>query len=324
MVLLSDIKGQGNAVKFLTGCLKSERIPNAFLFSGPEGVGRALAAKAFMAELFCKEPANGRGACGVCAGCRRVFSLEHPDILWLRPEKNKNIPIEEIRGAKDRLNLKPYESRYNVCVMEEAHMVKPEAANAMLKLLEEPPAGALLILISSKKELLLPTVVSRCSEVKFRYLSLKDTSEIVAREGGADEYTASFLASFSQGAPGKALEMMKDGLVARRDALALMLQNVAASAEAAFLSWDSESKDTIIEDIEIMLMFLRDAVLAKEGLHERVLDKRAAKIDAYGFLKGYTLDKIYDITERLIGLKQALYGNVNPKIVAQALPALLK
>lgn len=324
MVLLKDIKGQSNAVKFLSSCLDAERVPNAYLFSGPEGVGRALTAKAFLSALFCRTSLKRSEACGECASCRRANAAEHPDIIWLCPEKNKFIPIEEIRKAKDRLNLKPYEATYNVCVIEDAHMMRQEAANALLKLLEEPPQRALIILISSKKELILPTVVSRCSEVRFRNMSLSDTKEIVMREAGADEYTALFLASFSQGAPGEAVAMMKEGLSSRRDGLSLMFQNIANTAEAANLIWDVDTKDALLEDIEIMLMYLRDAAFVKEGLGERVLDKRAAKMEVYGFLLGYPVDKIYGITERLINIKQALYGNANPKLIAQLLPSVLR
>lgn len=324
MVLLKDIKGQDNAVKFLVNCVESGRIPNAFLFSGPEGVGRALAAKALVAALFCRGTEGHGGPCGSCPVCRRVEALQHPDLLWIKPEKNKLISIDEIRKAKNSLALKPYEAPFSVCVIEDAHMMRQEAANAMLKVLEEPPSGALLILISGKRELLLPTVVSRCFEVRFRCLSVKDTRDIILRRPGAQEGSAEFLASLSQGSPGRAIEMMEEGLLERREELFSTLENVVSSAEAALLSWDDETKDGLMEDIELMLLFMRDAALAKEGLGEKALDKAAAKSGALAVLKEFPLDKIHRITERLVGLKQALAGNANPKIAAQALPGLFK
>ncbi len=324
MVSLKDIKGQDNAVKFLVNCVETDRIPNAFLFSGPEGVGRALAAKALVAALFCRGTEGQARPCGSCSACRRIEALQHPDLQWIKPEKNKLISIDEIRKAKNALSLKPYESPFSVCVIEDAHMMRQEAANAMLKVLEEPPSSAFLILISSKRELLLPTVVSRCFEVRFRYLSIKDTKDIILKRPGADENAAAFLASLSQGAPGRAIEMMEEGLLARREELFSTLENVISSAEAAYLSWDDETKNGLMEDIELMLLFMRDAALAKEGLGEKALDKAAAKSGAFAVFKEYPLDKIHRITERLIGLKQALAGNVNPKIAAQALPGMLK
>lgn len=323
MLSLKDIKGQDNAVKFLTSCISLERIPNAFLFYGPDGVGRALAAKAFVSALFCGSVKARAEVCGFCPACRRVEALQHPDLLWIKPEKNKGIPIDEIRKAKDTLNLKPYEAPYNVCVIEDAHMMRPEAANAMLKMLEEPPAHSLLILISSKKELLLPTVVSRCSEVRFRYLSVRDTEEIIQRNGATDERSARFLASFSQGSPGAALAMVKDGLPDRRKALFIMMERTFHAQTPAFMTWDAETKDAILEDIELMLVFLRDAAFAKEGLSERVLDREAARSGAAELIKSRSLEQLHRMTEDLINLKQAVMGNANPKIVGQILPAIL-
>jgi DNA polymerase-3 subunit delta' len=324
MLSLKDIKGQNNAVKFLTSCISLERIPNAFLFYGPEGVGRALAAKTFVSSLFCASAKTPAESCGTCPDCRRVDALQHPDLLWIRPEKNKGISVDEIRKAKDTLNLKPYEAPYNICVIEDAHMMRAEAANAMLKMLEEPPARSLLILISSKKELLLPTVISRCSEVRFRYLSVKDTEDIILKDDAMDERSAHFLASFSQGSPGTALEMVKDGLMDRRKALFIMLERVFHAEAPAFMTWDVETKDAILEDIELVLVFLRDAAFAKEGLGVRVLDREAARSGAAELIKSRSVEQLHRMTEGLIDLKRAVMGNANPKIAAQALPMVLR
>ncbi|MFQ5952384.1 MAG: AAA family ATPase, partial [Candidatus Omnitrophota bacterium] len=93
----------------------------SYLFFGPEGVGRALTAKAFLMAVM------------------NIDRLDHPDVIWINPGKNKKIKIEEVRKVRDVLNLKPYEAPVNACVIEEAHMMTVEASNALLKVLEEPP-----------------------------------------------------------------------------------------------------------------------------------------------------------------------------------------
>ncbi len=324
MVLLRDIKGQDNAVRYLRNSLSSGRIANSYLFFGPEGVGRALTAKTFVMTLVCAGGSGQDEACGTCPSCRRVDNLDHPDVTWIKPAKNKNIKIEEIRKVKEVLNLKPYESSVNVCVIEDAHMMTVEASNALLKVLEEPPGRSLLILISSKKDMLLPTVVSRCAEVRFRSLPIKDTKEIVMNNSGADEETAYFLAYFSQGSPGRALEMTEEGLLEQKTSLIGLVERIVKERNSSCMNWDKEDKDHLLEDLELLIMFFRDIAFGKEGIEEMVLDKGLLDTETYRFFKMYPMEKLCGIVERLIRLKKALMGNVNPKLVAQVLPGCLK
>jgi DNA polymerase-3 subunit delta' len=296
----------------------------SYLFFGPEGVGRALTAKAFLAAIMCRAAKDPHEACLGCPTCMRVNELSHPDIMWVNAGKNKKIKIEDIRKARDILNLKPYEASLNACVIEDAHMMTQEASNALLKVLEEPPAGSLLILISSKKELLLPTVISRCTEVRFNPLPVDQAKDIIMNCSELDEESAYFLAYFSEGSPGKALEVVKEGVLRRKEDLAGALKRIAMEKDASCLTWDQERKDVILEDLELLIMFFRDIVLGKEGLQEFVLDKNLIDTEMYRFFKEYPVEKISNIIEKLISLKQALLGNVNPKLVAQALPGYLK
>jgi DNA polymerase-3 subunit delta' len=203
-------------------------------------------------------------------------------------------------------------------------MMTVEASNALLKVLEEPPKGSLLILLSSKRELLLPTIVSRCTEVRFNSLSLEETEKIILEKGDANKETARFLAYFSEGSPGKALDMLEAGVLEDRKDLAEMLGRITRVKEASLLAWNKEGKDALLEDLEILIMFFRDIALDKEGLEDFLLDKDLARTEAGSFFKRYPIEKISAVIEKLIGLKRALLGNVNPKLVAQSLPLILK
>lgn len=324
MVLLSGIKGQDNAVRYLTRSMEKGRLSASYLFSGPRGVGRALCARAFIKSLVCKdESAKGDPSCR-CSSCVRVDANEHPDIRWIKPAKNKSIKIEEIRGIKDFLSLKPFESPLSAAVIEDAHMMTTDASNALLKVLEEPPGDSTIILISDKKELLLATVLSRCSEVRFTPLSISDTKDMIARNSGMDDKAAGFLAYLSQGSPGLALEMAKEGISERRDGLAENLVKLILEENPSLLNWDTENKDELIEDIESMIMFLRDVALEREGMGDMVLDKDLMEKAGKRMPSEKGIDGIYRVVDRLIGIKRALVGNVNPKIVAQALPGIIK
>ena len=294
MPLLRDIKGQNNAVRYLSRSLASGRLAASYLFFGPGGSGRALCAKAFAAELFCAGKKEGKGACGLCPACRRVDQLQHPDILWIAPEKNKAIKIDQMRKVKERLSLKPFEAPASVCVIEDAHMMTQEASNALLKVLEEPPGDSVLILITDKKELLLETVISRCTEVRFRALPSAEAPGVLKTEGAAG----------------------------RKQALAELVSGILSEPDASCLDWDNDDKDLLIEDLEMLIMFLRDAALGREGLEDRVFDRDIFDTRMYDQLKGYSPDSLYRMVERLVRMKQALAGNVNPRIAAQALPAI--
>ncbi|MGD2278990.1 MAG: DNA polymerase III subunit delta' [Candidatus Omnitrophota bacterium] len=311
MVLLNDIQGQNNAIKYLSRSLSAGRRANSYLFYGPEGVGRVLTAKAFLMSVMCRESGAPDKACGGCPSCAKVSEFRHPDIVWIKPGKNRKIKIEEIRKARDVLNLKPFEAPANACVIEDAHMMTVEASNSLLKILEEPPERSLLILISSKKELLLPTIVSRCTEVRFNPLPLETARTIISRTAAISEKDADFLAHFTEGSPGQALEVIEGGVLERRKDIARMLEKAAGEKNASCLVWDKEDKDCLLEDIELLMMFFRDVVLDENS-------------EVYQSYKEYPVAEISKIVEQLAGLKQALLGNVNPKLVAQALPGRLR
>jgi len=324
MTSFSDIKGQKNAVRFLSNCLLKNRASGSYLFTGPSGTGRALTAKAFIMALFCSNNAGAAEPCGKCVSCLKIEKRQHPDMFWVAPEKNKNIKIEEVRDICAGFCLKPYESNFNVCVMEEAHMMTREASNAFLKMLEQPPARSLFILITDKKELLLPTVLSRCIEVRFSSLSVGDTVDIIRDSADLEEKEAYFLAHFSQGSPGAALQMINEDVSERKQKIMEMLARIAGEDNYDCLSWDKEGRDYLLEDIEMLIMFFREIAMGRENLGNVMFEKNIQDTAMYQFFGKYPIEKIYGIMERLINIKLALGGNVNSKLVAQILPRAVR
>lgn len=322
MQSLKDIKGQDNAVRFLSRSISSGRLASSYLFAGPRGVGRALTAKVFIKILLCKEREDS--FCGICPSCRKVEEGEHPDVLWIKPEKNKSIKIAEVRKIRDILNLKPYEASLSVAVIEDAHTMTSEAQNALLKVLEDTPEESIIILISDKKELLLPTVVSRCSEVRFSLLPIPDAKEIIMKETDLPPEEATFLSYYSQGSPGMAIGLVEEGVAERKEKLISIIGDIAREEYSSLLNWDTENKDTLIEDIDLLVIFFRDIALGKEGMEDLILDKDLVNSEGYTFFKTWNVKELQEVVERLIKIRKALAGNVNPKLVAQALPGAIK
>ncbi|MFH1837803.1 MAG: DNA polymerase III subunit delta' [Candidatus Omnitrophota bacterium] len=322
-MLLRDIQGQDNAIRYLSNSILSGNLAKSYLFSGPRGVGRALSAKAFIKTLMCREKRAPLEACLSCSACKKVEGLSHPDIVWIVPEKNKTIKIEQVRIAREALSLKPFEAPVGVCVIEDAHCLTVSAANALLKILEEPQESSVLILITDKRELLLGTIISRCSEVRFNSLPIDIAKKIIETElDGKDKDNAEFLACFSQGSPGRAIEILEEGIEEKKNNIMELMKAIIEDEHAGSSDWIHDSKNDLLEDIEILIMLLRDTALGVEGLERLMIDKEFKNSGLYGVLKGYSADKIYDITRDLIDLRKALMSNVNSKAVACMLPGV--
>lgn len=142
--MLSEIVGQEKAVRMLGRALQNNRLSHAYLLRGPEGVGKRRTARALARALLCRDPRPGEG-CGRCSGCRKLASSNHPDFLVIAPE-GVSIRIDRIRSLKKTLSFPPLESDIRVVLIEDAHAMRREAANSLLKILEEPPAGNILLL----------------------------------------------------------------------------------------------------------------------------------------------------------------------------------
>ena len=181
----SGIVSQERPIKILQQQIKSDRLSHAYLFTGPDAIGKRLFAKNFAKVLNCqdvKENTEFIDCCDKCPSCKKIENFNHPDIGWLKPEGARgSIKIEDIRQLQDALFFKPYEAKWKFYIVLDADFMTEQASNALLKTLEEPPKGSILILTTNNIHRLLDTIVSRCQIVKFSPLKLKDRQEILIR-----------------------------------------------------------------------------------------------------------------------------------------------
>ena len=154
-------------------------MPPSLLFAGPSGVGKRLTALAVAQALNCTNTSQGSGlraegsvdACGACAACTRIARGVHPDVLFVEPGDSGAIKIDQVRDIVDRAQYRPFEGRRRVVIIDEADALVQPAQNALLKTLEEPTPSSVFILVTSRPDMLLPTVLSRCPQLRFRPLS---------------------------------------------------------------------------------------------------------------------------------------------------------
>ncbi|MEK7657555.1 MAG: DNA polymerase III subunit, partial [Elusimicrobiota bacterium] len=226
----SAILGQARALGRLQGMLRSGRLPEALLFCGPMGVGKALCAKEFAKALNCAGGSHGAFAagasvgapCGECPSCIQaekgldldiqvVNSAYQASITQEDPAKQRGIKIDTLRHVIKDLELRSMLGRWKTAIVEDAHLLSTEAANAMLKSLEEPPARALWILVTHQSERLLSTIRSRCQRVPFSPLPEETLARFLEDRGCAPEEAAS-LARRGGGSPGRALALRESPL----------------------------------------------------------------------------------------------------------------
>ena len=235
MRLFSTLKGQNQAKKILSSAVNSDRIAHAYILAGPDGSGRLTAALDMAKARIC--PDVEKGFCGKCRQCRQIDGLLHPDvritipkmkttkdedivslfktrvkdgITPLRIQGNTYISIDQMRGMGHRLSRKSFEGYGYVEIIYDAHRLRREAANAILKTLEEPPDGTLIVLITSMVSGMLPTVRSRAHTVRFGRLAAAIVEELLIERTGSSAETASRLALLSDGCPGRALVLSRE------------------------------------------------------------------------------------------------------------------
>ncbi|HQP91953.1 MAG TPA: DNA polymerase III subunit delta', partial [Candidatus Omnitrophota bacterium] len=173
-----EIIGQDGAVTFLKKAYSSQRLAHAYIFVGPDGVGKRTTALKFAQLLVCEDRDKKDEPCQKCPACVKAANLSHPDIQWVNAE-GQFVKIDAVRQASRRLSLKGFESQYKVLIVPEAQCLNDESSNALLKTLEEPSTDTVIILIAPTLKKLLPTITSRCQRVVFSALDNETLGKIL-------------------------------------------------------------------------------------------------------------------------------------------------
>jgi DNA polymerase-3 subunit delta' len=300
----SEIIAQDRALRPLRSALRRGALHHAYLFGGPEGVGKGRAARLLAQAANCEGAAGADGlrddACGACTPCRKIAKGIHPDVLVLREERvmakagawepkggrapSRDIVVDQVREVVDRrLALKRHEGRRRFVVLDPADAMNPQAQNALLKTLEEPPPDTTLVLVAASPDALLPTIRSRCLRIPFAPLPAEAIEARLREEGHAPE-AARLAAALCGGSLGRALALRDEALAARRDAVlaAAALDADDAGAWLAFAREHGGDREEAAELCELLLVWLRD-VAAVQALGpapgERSADPHLALAD---------------------------------------------
>ena len=279
---LRDVKGQDRAIGALSAALAKKSVHHAWLFHGPEGVGKELAAVGLAQALTCPEkPYEG---CGTCSSCTRVAKRNHPDVTWVMPEDelvrrglagrsdfsatpSRDIRIEQVRKLQERLAFRALEAPHKVALLITAHAMNANAQNALLKTLEEPPRDTILILVSSAPDKLLPTIRSRCAKAPFGPLPEAFLAESVKAERKCDDATATMIAAMAGGSLSRALSFDPDTLAERKSIIERFEALTAKDARGWLELAETLGEDRVTAEaaLEVLQVWLRDVAVAQVG-----------------------------------------------------------
>ena len=272
--------GHKRALSLFQGSLDRGVFAHAYLLAGPARVGKMTLARDLARALNCE---SDRAPCGECGPCRRIASGKHSDIQEIGLGKNQDgkpqseISIEEIRHLQHSASLPPFEGRRKVFIIDGAESLSTEAANCLLKTLEEPLESVVFLLLTANEQLVLPTVVSRCQRVELQPLPAGDVESALVERWGVTPDRARLLSRLSHGCLGWAVAAKDDdSLGGRNELLDDLVHIIDGDTETRFecaaeMATDfGKSRESVYERLELWLDWWRDLMLVGAGLAEMV------------------------------------------------------
>jgi DNA polymerase-3 subunit delta' len=264
-----NLLGHEWAVEMLRQHVALDSVRHAYLFAGAPGVGRRTLALRFAQALNCTQKLQPGIPCGKCRDCKQIEAMQHPDLTVIQADSyGGTLRVDQVREARRSLTFKPYQSKYRVALFLRFQEANDNAANALLKTLEEAPSYAVLILTADQSEGLMPTISSRCEVLRLRPTSL-EVLESFLKQQGADDQQSHLISHISGGRPGRALRLLQDPaeLTSREEKLNELQSLLAASRLARFAYGEklAKDKDGMRSVLALWLSFWRDVLLRAGG-----------------------------------------------------------
>jgi DNA polymerase-3 subunit delta' len=324
--------GHGRLLSLLSRAIARDTLPPSLLFAGPRGIGKRRAAGAIAATLNCLHPTRSEtfeiDACGACPSCRRIARGVHPDVLAVEPEESGSIKIDQIRDAIDRANYRPFEGRRRVVIVDDADTLVPQAQNALLKTLEEPPSASVFVLVSSMSDALLATVRSRCRPLRFGELTPGEVARALVRDHEYSESDARAAAAEAVGSVGRALEVRGVDVGEAREAAQRLLHQTARASDPARRidaarelvgkpsGGSARERDHLIIRLRALASLLRDLGILAIGAEAPPLANADLEADLARLSGAFGGDRSAQAFAAVDRALSALERNAGPKVVA--------
>ena len=322
-----DVVGHKDILKYISSAVENNRVSHAYILNGERGSGKKMLANLFAMTLLCETGDNE--PCGKCHSCKQAESGNHPDIIRVTHEKPNSISVDDIRTqVNNTVDIKPYQGPYKVYIIPQADMMTPQAQNAILKTIEEPPSYAVFLLLTENAETLLPTINSRCVMLKLR--NIKDTliKKYLMENLEIPDYKADMCTAFAQGNMGRAIMLANSDHFneIREEAVQLLkhISEMELNEIVAAVKNISVYQLEITAYLDIIMIWYRDVLLYKAT---KEIDKVVFK-DQLQSIKEQARKSSYEgielILESLEKAKARLKANVNFDLVMELLFLTIK
>lgn len=326
MTTFRDVVGHESIIGHFKSSIEQGKVAHAYLIHGEKGTGKKMLAGLFAKTLQCE--AGGTDPCGTCRSCIQCDSGNQPDIIWVTHEKPTVISVDDIREqVNNDIIIKPYSSRYKIYIIPEAELMNPQAQNALLKTIEEPPEYAIIMLLTSNLDKMLPTILSRCITLNLKPVGELDMMEYLSRMG-IPQAKAKFCVGFAFGNLGKAVrlatseeynEIKHDCVQILKDINRMEIYDLIDAVKKM-----SKYKLDIYDYLDIMMMWYRDILMLKvSGSPDKLLFK-----EEYATLKQQanyiSYEGIENVLKALDKVKVRLEANVNFDIAMELLLLTIK
>ncbi|MEQ1603432.1 MAG: DNA polymerase III subunit delta' [Pyrinomonadaceae bacterium] len=338
--MFKNLVGNEHVKQTLRHLIAKGRVPNSMLLAGDEGIGKRQFAIELCRSLICMDLTEGE-ACGECPACRRAgtFTLpkpedkdahkrvifsDHPDVGMVIAY-NRTIPVDAIRHLESEANFRPYEAQSRFFIIDNADKMNDAAANALLKTLEEPPAGSHIFLVTSRADSMLPTIRSRCQVLRFAPVGTDEIEKYLIADRAFTHDEAKLAARLSRGSIGRAVSINIEKFRQRRDRMLAVVTNALETSDRAALLRiseemnDAKNKDTFEESIDVLASLLHDVwTLRVSSDDSRVVNSDLS--DLLGTLARHSAsDNIPFWLADIDTMRENFAVNINRKVAADAL-----
>jgi DNA polymerase III subunit delta' len=338
--MFDQLTGNNRVKEVLRRMLGSGRLPGALLFVGEEGVGKKMFALELARALNCRTPQGAEG-CGSCSVCKRVFEINYPTssdrddwipMIWTNHRDvgmvvapKRVLRVDQMRQIEREANFRPMEGKARVFIVDEAEKFNDASANALLKVLEEPPSTSHLILITSRPAMLLPTILSRCQMIRFAPLSPAEIEGYLKSHKLVEPKTASVRARAAAGSISRALSGDIQSFEAQRTAMLAVLDALVATEGRAQLLRSAEQlneaqyKEEFEERLDVLETLIRDAWMVALGVESELLVNKDLLIDLQRIGKQIDPTKAAAWILEIEDLREQLIVNINKKAATDSL-----
>ena len=322
-----DILGNDMVKEHFMRAIESHKISHAYILTGEAGMGRKSIANAFAMTLLCEK--GGSEPCMVCHSCKQVLAGSHPDLIYVTHEKPASIGVDDIREKiNDTIMIRPYSSYYKIYIVDEAEKMTIQAQNALLKTIEEPPAYAVIILITTNQDAFLPTILSRCVQLKLKPLLDFTVKSYLTEHLNIPERNAEICTAFARGNLGKAIHLASsEQFQLLYQKVLTLIKNIDNMDISMLLDCIREIKDenfNLYEVLDLMQLWYRDVLMYKVTKDMNLLIFK----DEYKLINGLGQKIDYSGLELILSAidkaKVRLDANVNTELVMELLLLTMK